>query len=118
MKEIAIDESILKYTEQLYPLIVKMKFFVSMQQQLYDAFSSYQGEAKKEIDEYADMQLRQLTLMCEGYDALTNNLVEIINAFQITDDAAKKRIETFMNNLDTSLNTESERMKAVLDSSG
>lgn len=118
MSEIAINEDILDYAERLYPLVAKMQSFVVMQQQLYAAFSSYSGEAKKEIDEYAEKQMYQLLLMCNGYAALAKNLLAIIEAFKITDEASMKRITAFSDNVNLSLNNESDRMKKVLESLG
>ncbi|MGL5259574.1 MAG: hypothetical protein ACRC7V_05640 [Lachnospiraceae bacterium] len=118
MSTISIDENILNFTGDILPLVTKMQFFVSMQQQLYAAFDTYRGDAKKEIDEYSERQMKQLTLMCEGYTVLVSNLIEIINAFQVTDAEFSKKIEAFSSNLTISMEAENDRMKAVLASLG
>lgn len=116
MSDISIDENIIKFANEILPFVRKMQFFTSMQQQLYATFDNYKGGAKKEINEYSEKQMRQLTLMCEGYSVLSSDLIKIIQAFQITDDASKQKIEAFYSSVDNILQKESDRMKTVLDS--
>lgn len=95
---ITINKEIQGYAEEFVPIANQIQYFYDKQSELFEAFNSYRGGAKEEIDEYASAQLNQLYMLITGYQTLSANLVSIIEAFVLADEErAKQFTNTLMN---------------------
>lgn len=83
---ITINEELIRYTEEMLPIALKMEYFARKQQELYDTFNSYIGSAKEEIDTYKEPQMKQIQTLNQGYMCLANNLTTIIQDFLALDE--------------------------------
>lgn len=99
MPTITIDDRIVEYSQEMLPAYFDILYFIQKHMELYNAFATYQGVAKKEIEEYADKQLQQMGVLGQGYNALAEDLQKIVMSFLKFDDEKARFYEGVSKNM-------------------
>lgn len=86
MSTITIDEKIVGFTQEMLPPYYDIMYFLQKHVELYEAFNSYTGSTKSEVEEYSAQQLQQMSMLAQAYSVLAEDLQNIVIKFLEFDD--------------------------------
>lgn len=98
--EITIDEQIVNYANEMYPHVTSVGLYYAALSDLFDAFTSYRGDARKEIDENYQQIMMQMEQLMNGYSSLIQHLNTMIVAFKEVDEKLATKIMGYVDTIE------------------